>query len=299
MAEPAPWALVLLDHGHEGDCGNRYHRPRLGRARVRSRPAAVHAASRRGDGDGRCRNPARHHLDAAVEQDARSGDGRGARIGPADAAASGRRRSAPGAPGIRGARLRQCGAGASSGEYLRQGAVSADALLRCLAADAATAFSRLAADPDVDTTRLAFFGASQAGWILPLAAERARVHPRFHVILSGPAVSTGVEGYYSDLTGDGTRSPRVTDRAEVERLVLRFDGPAGFDPAPLLRASRVPTLWLLGDRDESVPTFASVRVLESIHAGGERPPHGHSLSQRQPCAAPPRRRPRFGGRPAA
>jgi hypothetical protein len=81
-------------------------------------------------------------------------------------------------------------------------------------------------------------------------------------------VSTGIENYYSDLTGDGSRPPQVADRAEVERLVLRFDGRAGFDPAPVLMASRVPTLWLLGDRDESVPTFASVRVLDSLRAAG-------------------------------
>jgi hypothetical protein len=31
-------------------------------------------------------------------------------------------------------------------------------------------------------------------------------------------VSTGVEQYDSDLTGDGTRAPRLTYRAEVERL---------------------------------------------------------------------------------
>ena len=160
------------------------------------------------------------------------------------------------------------GAGASSGVYLRSAEHSADVLLRRLAADAAAVFDSLAADPNVDSTRLGFFGASQAGWIIPLAAERTRTAPRFHVILSGPAVSTGVEQYYSDLTGDGNRPPQVADRTEVERLVLRFRGTPGFDPAPVLRASRIPTLWLLGDRDDSVPTFASARVLDSIRATG-------------------------------
>ena len=37
---------------------------------------------------------------------------------------------------------------------------------------------------------------------------------------------------------------------------------------PTLLASRVPTLWLLGDLDESVPTFASIQVLDSIRAAG-------------------------------
>jgi uncharacterized protein len=160
------------------------------------------------------------------------------------------------------------GAGASSGEFLRSRDHSPDILLRRLATDAAAALDQLAADPDVDSTRLGFFGASQAGWIIPMAAELTSRSPRFHVILSGPAVSTGVEQYYSDLTGDGTRAPQVADRAEVERLVRSFNGPPGFDPAPVLLKSRVPTLWLLADRDESVPSFASVQVLDSIREAG-------------------------------
>jgi dienelactone hydrolase len=160
------------------------------------------------------------------------------------------------------------GAGESTGVYLRGGGSAADALLRRLAADAAAAFDELAADPEVDTARLGFFGASQAGWIIPLAAELTRTQPRFHIILSGPAVSTGVEQYYSDLTGDGMRPPRVEERTEVERLVSSFIGQPGFDPAPVLAESRVPSLWLLGDRDQSVPAFASARVLESLRAAG-------------------------------
>lgn len=160
------------------------------------------------------------------------------------------------------------GAGASSGEYLRAAEHPAEQFLRRLAADAAAAFEALAADPWVDSTRLGFLGASQAGWIIPLAAERTRTVPRFHIILSGPAVSTGLEQYYSDLTGDGHRPPQVADRAEVERLVQHFAGDPGFDPAPTLMASQVPTLWLLGDQDKSVPTSASVRVLDSLRTAG-------------------------------
>lgn len=160
------------------------------------------------------------------------------------------------------------GAGMSSGVYLRSRDHAAEVLLRRLAADAAAAFDALAAEPDVDTSRLGLFGASQAGWIIPLAAELTRRSPRFHVILSGNAVSTGVEQYYSDLSGDGTRPAQIADPAEIERRVLNFNGEPGFDPAPVLLASGIPTLWLLGERDESGPTFATVRVLETIRASG-------------------------------
>ena len=158
------------------------------------------------------------------------------------------------------------GCGASGGAYPRGGATGFEATLRLLAQDAEAAFVRLRGEGGVDPSRLGFFGASQAGWIIPIAAERLDPGPRFHVVLSGPAVSTGVEAFYSGLTGDGLRAP--TDPIAIRTRVAEYAGPAGFDPAPTLRTLRVPTLWLLGDLDQSVPTFATVRVLDAIRAAG-------------------------------
>jgi dienelactone hydrolase len=176
------------------------------------------------------------------------------------------------------------GVGASGGVYPQAGESGFDAILRLLARDAAAAFEQLRRSPGVDPSRLGFFGASQAGWIVPLAAEQLNPQPRFHVFISGPAVSTGVEAHYSRLTGDGSRPPEISDRSEIRTQVESFAGPAGFDPAPILSSQSVPTLWLLGERDESVPTFASVRVLDAIHAAGNQshrvivyPDTGHDL----------------------
>lgn len=162
------------------------------------------------------------------------------------------------------------GVGRSGGVFLRQWGDSAEAVLSRLAADAAIAMDSLRGAEGVDTSRVGFFGASQAGWIIPLAAERTRHRPRFHVLLASPAVSTGVEQYYSDLSGDGTRPAQVADRRELETRVLAYQGAAGYDPAPVLARSMVPTLWLLGERDQSVPTFASRRVLDSLATAGSR-----------------------------
>lgn len=160
------------------------------------------------------------------------------------------------------------GTGASGGRFTRQWGDSAEAVLRQLAADAAVALDSLHAAEGVDGTRVGFLGASQAGWIIPLAAELTAARPRFAVLLSGPAVSTGEEQLYSDLSGDGSRPPRVTDRAALERQVLAHAGARGFDPRPVLAATRVPMLWLLGGQDQSVPTFASRRVLDSLRRTG-------------------------------
>ena len=160
------------------------------------------------------------------------------------------------------------GVGASAGVYPQGGGPAFEAVLKLLAQDAATAFDQLRREADVDASRLGFFGASQASWIIPIAAQQLDPKPRFHVILSGAAVSTGVEAFYSRLTGDGVRTPEIADPIDVRARVSAFTGPPGWDPAPTLRSLRVPTLWLLGDLDQSVPTFATVQVLESIRAEG-------------------------------
>lgn len=160
------------------------------------------------------------------------------------------------------------GAGRSEGVFLRQWGDSAQYVLAQLAADAAVALDSLRAAEGVDPARVGFLGASQAGWIIPLAAERAQRRPRFHVLLASPAVSTGVEQYYSDLSGDGSRPAQLEDRPKLEARVLAYTGPRGYDPAPVLARSTVPTLWMLGERDQSVPTFASRRVLDSLARNG-------------------------------
>jgi len=129
-----------------------------------------------------------------------------------------------------------------------------------------------------------FFGASQAGWVIPLAARLTQRPPQFNIILSGAAVSTGEEAFYSMLTGDGLRPAQVSDLAEAHRRLRERPGAEGFDPRPLLAASTIPTLWLLGGRDWSVPTLASVAVLDSITRAGRGahtvlvyPEAGHDL----------------------
>jgi hypothetical protein len=160
------------------------------------------------------------------------------------------------------------GVGASQGVYPRSWGGNAEAVLGVLAQDAASALDRLRHEPGVDASRVGFFGASQAGWIIPLASAQLHPPPRFHVVLAGAAVSTGVEALYSALTGDGSRPPQLTDAGEIRKRVTGFSGPPGFDPVPVLAAMNVPTLWLLGERDLSVPTFASVHALDALRATG-------------------------------
>ncbi len=176
------------------------------------------------------------------------------------------------------------GAGASGGTYMPSSRTPAVELMNVLAGDAATVMDSLRARQEVAGVPCGFFGASQAGWIIPLAAMRTTTKPDFQILLSAPAVSTGIEGYYSGLTGDGSGPASITDQATLEQTTLSYSGDPGFDPYSLWAASHIRTLWLLGDRDVSVPTFATVRVLDTLMKAGHQehtvvrfPNAGHDL----------------------
>jgi dienelactone hydrolase len=132
------------------------------------------------------------------------------------------------------------------------------------ARDAAAAARFLSAQPEVDPARVGLSGASQAGWIMPLAATREPA-VRFLVIVSGPVMTTGEQQTYQDLTTEGATTPAQSP-AEILAEVRRV-GPGGFDPLPSIRALSIPALWLLGSIDQHVPTALSVERLTPLADG--------------------------------
>lgn len=175
------------------------------------------------------------------------------------------------------------GVGASSGSPAQSTTWSLEGIATCgdmfglLATDALAGVTFLKARDDVDPGRIGLLGISQAGWIMPLAASRS-ADVSFIVSISGPAVSCGMEDWYSQLTGEYHAYPEAhaptpfadgeLSDDEIERRLDEYDGPQGYDPIPLLSTLEVPTLWLLGGRDRSVPTSRSVANLEQLIADG-------------------------------
>ena len=130
------------------------------------------------------------------------------------------------------------------------------------ARDAEAAVRFLAAHPRVDAARVGLWGASQAGWIIPVAATR---EPRvaFAVIGVGPVVTEGEQVAYSQHTTQGAQAPQSSPE-EIERAMDAAR--TGFDPVPFIRQMRVPALWVFGGLDQHVPTPRSIRALERIKA---------------------------------
>jgi pimeloyl-ACP methyl ester carboxylesterase len=158
------------------------------------------------------------------------------------------------------------GVGQSTGTFVFVGANDSIPVFDDLAGDLAAGAAWLRTQPAIDPARIGLAGVSQAGWIVPIAAARAR--PAFMILLVGPAVSVGIEGFYSRIVEHGGGSLE-----EGYRQLPSFDGFHGFDPKPVLEGLDVPGLWLLGGADRSIPTPATVAILDQLIAAGR--PYAH------------------------
>jgi uncharacterized protein len=67
-----------------------------------------------------------------------------------------------------------------------------------LAADADGAVLAVRSHPEVDADRVGFYGASQAGWVVPLADARLRKPVAFTALVDSPAVTAGEEKVWSE-----------------------------------------------------------------------------------------------------
>jgi dienelactone hydrolase len=161
------------------------------------------------------------------------------------------------------------GVGPSTGEFVAVGTRTSEGYMPVLAGDALECLRVLRRHPRVDPARVGFLGASQAGWIIPLALSKAAPdEAAFAIILSGPATSVGLEMEYSRLTGDGVREAEPLAAEAIERRLAEYSGPHGLDTVPLLARLRTKTLWLLGDRDASIPIGRTQQNLERVIASG-------------------------------
>jgi dienelactone hydrolase len=162
------------------------------------------------------------------------------------------------------------GVGRSEGQYSGIGPANSDSMFDLLAADALAGVEFLKSRPEIDQSRIGLFGYSQAGWIAPLAASRSS-DVRFVILISGPAVTVGEENAYSDLAGADPGSRQGLSDAEIEREFAAFKGPHGYNPDAAIRSMPVPSLWLLGAKDRSIPVHRTIENLERIRAESSRP----------------------------
>lgn len=198
------------------------------------------------------------------------------------------------------------GTGASTGNW-RQ------ADFNNLARDALACMRLLKSRRNVDPKRIGLIGASQAGWVAPLAASLSR-DVSFMIIVSGPVLTAAQEGLWEaelklrqrgfsldeiekalallkqddevTRTGKGLGQLKAAfERAKGERWLssLDFGTPLpiahpsrlwfrrvmDYTAVPALGKLSIPSLWIYGGRDQTVPAMESAAILESLKARGK------------------------------
>lgn len=160
------------------------------------------------------------------------------------------------------------GVGASEGTYEEAHSVGGPNI-SLLADDAVAALGALGVrQPGVP---LGLAGISQAGWIVPLAAERTRL-AAFLVLWSGPVCKVSEEDIYSKhtLDRDSQALPSYEEalRARKEPYVWPDFLGVDTDPNQSLEKLSVPGLWIFGGNDGSIPVELSVRRLDGLKSRG-------------------------------
>jgi uncharacterized protein len=93
-----------------------------------------------------------------------------------------------------------------------------------LAGDVVAAFEYLKTRSDIDSRQIGLLGVSQAGWIMPLAAVRAK-DVAFLISISGagvPVAETTIDQAHNEMTASGMR-PQVVERiVDVMKLQYHF-----------------------------------------------------------------------------
>ncbi len=161
------------------------------------------------------------------------------------------------------------GAGRSGGEYEGNQSVS-EKNITLLADDSIAALNVLREHPKTKDLPIGLTGISQAGWIVPLAAEKS--HVDFIVLWSGPVCKVSEEDIYSKYTSDqdGESVPTYDEALKSRKEKYIWPDFLGKDsnPSDSLAKIDIPGLWIFGDKDGSVPVDLSVsRLQELIDAG--------------------------------
>ncbi len=112
---------------------------------------------------------------------------------------------------------------------------------------------------DIRSDKITLFGSSQGTWVNCLVYEQMRTELASMVLTSGGAVSTGVEHYYEEILENNNYSVE-----EANQMMQQYDGEPGFDPAPILRETTVPILFIYGGKDVSHPTQYDQQLVEDM-----------------------------------
>ncbi|MFP3592420.1 alpha/beta hydrolase family protein [Chryseobacterium sp. SIMBA_038] len=167
------------------------------------------------------------------------------------------------------------GVGESAGIYAgpEVGTNNVDASnLNLLSLDASAAVNILSTYLSNNQIPLGLIGGSQAGWIIPLAAEKNK-KVKFMTIFSGALITVkeqlrfqfytnGNSNFWDTHTEEDARKHTMTDPDKYEFIDT--------DPLNVLSKLSIPGIWIFGGKDIQVPVNLSIEHLNTLKSKGKR-----------------------------
>ena len=161
------------------------------------------------------------------------------------------------------------GVGKSGGSFVGRLAAASASNLGLLAQDAAAAASVLVQHPRTQGTPIGYIGASQGGWIVPIAASGPPA-VSFMFFFSGPVATVNEETHFSNLAENDPTFWQTHTRAEVAEYMKSVSyGSGDVDPRTHLATLKVPGFWAFGGQDNIMPVDLSVTRLRELIARGQ------------------------------
>jgi dienelactone hydrolase len=166
------------------------------------------------------------------------------------------------------------GVGESGGKYAgpEAGTNNVDfSNLNLLSLDASAAVNSLSNYLSNDQIAIGLIGGSQAGWIIPLAAEKNK-KVKFMTIFSGALITVKEQLRFQFYT-DGDKNFWNTHSEEDTRKHV-FHDPDRYefidtDPKDILSKISIPGIWIFGGKDIQVPVKLSIENLDILKSKGK------------------------------
>ncbi len=143
--------------------------------------------------------------------------------------------------------------------------------LNLLSQDASAAINVLRGSLKNKRTNIGLIGFSQAGWIIPLAAEKNK-NVNFMVIFSGPLITTLEQLRFQFYTNNDTNFWDTHSESDAREHIKNDPDKYQFvdtDPIKSLSKLNIPGFWIFGGKDIQVPVKYSTENLEQLKAKGK------------------------------
>jgi pimeloyl-ACP methyl ester carboxylesterase len=143
--------------------------------------------------------------------------------------------------------------------------------LNLLSLDASAAVNTLSKSLSNTKIPIGLIGGSQAGWIIPLAAEKNK-KVKFMTIFSGALITVKEQLRFQFYTNGNNSFWDTHSEEEARKHVFNDPNKYEFvdtDPKDILSKLSIPGIWIFGGKDIQVPVKLSIEYLDKLKLKGK------------------------------